>query len=207
MKKNKIFNSIDSLFSVIYYFAKLNLYFIFYTLRGGILLGLFPSFVSLCKIISIGDVKDTTISTRNEFKKNFKLFFYKANIVGAVLTFLFIVLIGNYLVLMSNQGGYSIYIVFSYLAILILYLSLIVWVFPLISSMEFSVKQYFKMALIVGITQFHYTFAVWVMILTTLYISLSFPAVLLFFTVSLLAFILVRFMNAMNHKIDSITMV
>lgn len=207
MKKNKLFNSLDSFFNIIYYFAKLNLYFILYTLRGGILLGLFPSFVSLYKIMSIGDINDTTISTRKEFKNNFKNYFYKANIVGAVLTFLFIVLTGNYLVLMSNQGDYSVYIVFAYLTILILYSSLTVWIFPLMSSMEFPVTHYFKMALVVGITQIHYTLAVWIMILTTLYISLSFPAVILFFTVSLIAFILVKFMNAMNHKIESITIV
>lgn len=205
MKQNRIFNGLDSFFNIIYYLAKLNIFFWAYTVRGCVVFGIFPSFAALIDVVGIGDIQEVSVRAKKEYKKSYKKHFSKANKLGAILSLSGLILFSNYLVLSSNQAVYSIFTVFGFFTLLILFFSLAVWVFPLINTSDLSVLKLLKLSAIIGVTQLHFTLAAWLSIFFISYLSLTFPALIVFFSFSLGAAVLAILLKGMTYKVEGVS--
>lgn len=204
MKQNRLFNSLDSFFNIIYYLAKLNLFFWAYTVRGCVVLGLFPSLAALIEVVSIGDIQEVSVRVKKAYKVSYKKHFYKANKLGALLTIIGLILFSNYLVMSSGQAEYSIFTLFGFFTILILFFILAVWAFPLIHVCDLSVRKLLKLSAIMGVTQLHVTVTAWISLFIVSYLSLAYPALIVFFSFSFSASIISALMRSMSGKVEGV---
>lgn len=204
MKQNRLFNGLDSFFNIIYYLAKLNLFFWAYTVRGCVVLGFFPSLTALIEVVSIGDIQEVSVRVKKAYKESYRKHFYRANKLGAVLIISGLILFSNYLVMSSGQAEYSVFTVFGFFTILILFFILAVWAIPLIHVCDLSLRKLLKLSAIMGVTQLHFTLAAWTSLFILSYLSLAFPAMIVFFTFSSAAFVLTALMRSMSAKVEGV---
>lgn len=205
MKQNRLFTGLDSFFNIIYYLAKLNIFFWAYTVRGCVIFGLFPSLAALIEVVSIGDIQEVSVRVKKAYKVSYKKHFYRANKLGAVLTLSGLILLSNYLVMSSGQAEYSIFTVFGFFTILILFFILAVWALPLLYTSDLSVRKLLKLSAIMGVTQLHFTIAAWLSIFLISYLSLTFPALIVFFSFSLGATVLTLLLKGMSYKVEGVS--
>ncbi|WP_455662061.1 hypothetical protein [Pradoshia sp.] len=66
--------------------------------------------------------------------------------------------------------------------------NLVIWSFPQLAHYNGKISNFFRNAIIIGFGRIHYTIAVMAYLFAVLYISLKFPGLLPFFTISAAAF-------------------
>src|SRR5699024_242985 len=189
MKHNKLSGILNTSFTWIYNLAAINLYFLILVFRGLIIMGYFPALLSVLRNIKKVINGKTDIISWKLFKEVYKEEFKEANIVGWIMVILGSVLYVNFKIIQLYKEKISIYIIFSYYVILLLYIVIGTWIFPILANYYDSLSSYFFNALVLGLTHLHVTIFFVVITFSIIYISLSFPALLLFFTTSVISFI------------------
>ncbi|WP_404330145.1 YesL family protein [Mesobacillus maritimus] len=184
MKSQQIVNTLDRIFTWITRLVVINVLWILYTLIGLIVGGIFPATVSVLKIFRKWIMGEDEFSIWGTFKQEYRKEFIKSNVVGWILTMAGVILYLNYLVIKSMGDTNIVFLVAFYLLILF-YLNLVIWSFPQLAHYNGKVKHFFKNAIILGFGRFHYTLAIMVYIFIVLYVSLKFPGILPFFTISI----------------------
>ncbi|MGN8645972.1 YesL family protein [Gracilibacillus sp. HCP3S3_G5_1] len=183
----QLVGSLDRFLKIVVKVALLNFLWILFTLIGFVVAGVFPATTA---IISVARkwIKDKELDeVFQTFKQAYKDEFVKANIIGLILTIMGAILYLNYHALLQLGDQIPVFVVFAYYFVIFLYSILVLWIFPLLSHYQSTIKQYFKNALIIGITKMPVTIAIGLTFFAVLYVSLSFPTMLLFCTVSLTA--------------------
>lgn len=183
----QLVNSLDRFLKILLKLSWLNILFILSTLAGAVILGFFPAVIASIHVGRKWITGKTEFSVYQLFKETYKKEFVKANVVGLILLFLAGVLFANYYAILLLRDQIPAFVVFSYYFVIILYGILAVWAFPLLSYYDTKIIQYFKNALIIGITKIPVTILMIVLIFIILYISLKLPSLLMFFTFSLIA--------------------
>lgn len=199
----QIVNSLDHLLKKLLQMAWLNFLWFLFTLLGLIIGGIFPATTSMITVARkwIQDGMDG--STYQTFKETYKETFKKSNLIGFYLAFITALLALNYYALLELGEQISVFIVFAYYFILIIFSCLLVWLFPLLSHYDAKIIQYFKSAVIIGLTKLPTTLAVMIFVLLIIYFSLMFPSLILFFSVSLIALSIAFFTDRVFVKIDN----
>lgn len=192
MKNNRFFNSLDFVFNYIYYFSKLNLYFWYYTIKGGVVFGFFPSFIALMKVSSYNDIKESEIIIKKKFSKEYKRLFWKANKVGAILAVITLIFYLNFITMSSGLVSYSIINVFAFYTILFLSISMSIWLIPIITIKDLSITYSIKHSFIFSIYYLHYTIMFLIILFIITYCSLRSPALILFFSFSIYSYIVMK---------------
>lgn len=184
MKSQQIVNSLDRIFTWITRLVVINLLWILYTLIGLIVGGVFPATVSVLKIFRKWIMGEGEFSIWRTFKQEYRSDFSKSNLVGWILTIAGIILYLNYAVIKS-MGDLNIVFYVAFYLVILFYMNLVIWSFPQLAHYNGKIKDVFKNSIILGFGRFHYTIAILVYIFIVLYISLSFPGILPFFTISI----------------------
>ena len=187
MNAQSIVNSLDRFFTWIMRFAAINALWILFTLKGLLLGGLFPATLSALKIFRKWRLGDFEFSIWTTFKQEYKREFVKSNIIGWILVMAGMILYLNYLAIQTMNSTHIVFHAAFYLVIFF-YLNLVIWSFPQLAHYDGKITHLFRNAIIIGFGRIHYTLAIMVYMFTMLYISLTFPGVLPFFTVSAIAF-------------------
>jgi len=184
MKSQQIVTTLDRIFTWITRLVVLNVLWFFYTLMGLIVGGIFPATLTVLKISRKWIMGEDQFPIWGTFKQEYRKEFVKSNLVGWILTIAGVILYLNYLVL-KGMGDMNIVFYVAFYLIILFYLNLVIWSFPQLAHYNGKVKHFFKNAIILGFGRFHYTIAIMVYIFIVLYISLRFPGVLPFFTISI----------------------
>jgi len=187
MNSQYIVNSLDKILRWILRLVLINVLWVFYTLLGLIAGGIFPATLSALKIFRKWILGDVDVPIRSTFKQEFRKDFKKANLVGWILTFAGLVLYVNYLAIRS-MGEINIVFLAAFYLLILFYVNLVIWSFPQLAHYNGSIKHFFKNAIIMGIGRFHYTIGIGLYLFIVLYISLRYPGMLPFFTISIAAF-------------------
>ncbi|QGH36567.1 DUF624 domain-containing protein [Gracilibacillus salitolerans] len=195
--------SLDRLLRIIVQVAWLNFLWILFTLLGLVVAGIFPATTATISVARKWVQKQEDISVFKAFKQSYKKEFIKSNIIGFILTAIAAVMFINYHALLQLGDQVPIIVVFAYYFVIFLYGILVIWIFPLLSHYQSSVKQYFKNALIIGITKMPTTILIGLIIFVILYMSLELPSMLLFCTVSLIGLSVAFFSMRVFKKIDN----
>lgn len=201
MKHKRIFGSVNNLFQWVYDLAVLNIYFIIFILRGFVLFGVFPAFVSLLHQCRVLFFENKDISIRENFKAVFKEEFKQANIVGWGLSIFGGVLYLNYKILQVVKHEVPYFMIFSFYTVIFIYIVIALWIFPLISYHHNSIKKHLFSALVLGITNIFNTILILSFTFLLVYGSLSFPAIILFFTGSAFSVLLLLFTKKVISEI------
>ena len=187
MNAQRIVNTLDKIFTWIMRLAAVNALWFLYTLKGLIVLGLFPATLSAMKIFRKWKLGDFDFPIWKTFKQEYQTEFGKSNTIGWILAMAGMVLYFNYLAIQS-MGSVSILSYVAFYLLIFFYLTLVIWSFPQLAHYDGRISHFFKNAIIIGFGRIHYTLAVTVYIFAVLYVSLKFPGLLPFFTMSALAF-------------------
>ncbi len=195
--------SLDRILKIILQVAWLNLLWILSTLIGLVVAGFFPATTAAISVARKWVQKKEDIAVYSAFKQAYKKEFIKSNIIGWILTAMATILFINYQALLQLGDQVPIIVVFAFYFVIFLYSILVIWIFPLLSHYQSSVKQYFKNALIIGIKRMPITILIGIIIFGILYMSLRLPTMLLFCTVSLISLSLAFFSMREFEKIDN----
>ncbi|WP_453991336.1 YesL family protein [Bacillus nitroreducens] len=187
MSSQNIVNSLDRLFTWITRLVVLNLLWIFYTIIGLVVGGIFPATLSVLKIFRKWIIGEEEVPLWSTFRQEYRRDFIKSNIIGWILTLSGMILFMNYLVIKSTEN-ISVLIPVAFYILIILYINVLIWSFPQLAHYNGEIKVFLKNAIILGFGKLHYTIAIIIYLFIVMYISLSFPGILPFFTVSIGAF-------------------
>ena len=128
----------------------LQAYFIFYSLRGGIVLGVFPSFMAIIDILSIKFYREDDEVLRYLFKKSYKENFKKSNQVGWTLLLSGVILFFDYYI---NKNFINNKVVGLILLILLIIYIILTSHMPItLLRFDLSFKNYFKQAMLIALS-------------------------------------------------------
>ncbi len=199
----QIVGSLDRFLRIILQVAWLNFLWIGFTIVGLVVGGIFPATTAAIVVARKWVQKKEVVSVFRTFKQAYKKEFVKSNIIGIILTVVGIILIVNYQILLQLGDQISIIAVFSYYFVIFLYGILVLWIFPLLSHYDSTIFQYFKNALIIGITKLPITILQGLIVFCILYFSLEVPSMLIFCTISLIMISVAYFSVKVFEKIDA----
>lgn len=199
-----IFSTTGRLFKVceaISRLAYVNLLWILFTLLGLGFFGFIPATVSLFAITRKWVMGETDISVFSTFWKVFRQEFFKSNLLGFSL---FVI-------------GYILYIDLAYLPIGgiltvlrwcliifgLLFLVVLLYIFPLYVHYEWQNRLYIKFALLIGASYPHFTLMMLIGIATLYYIMITIPGLIPFFSMSVLSYIIMWSTYQVFQKIEA----
>lgn len=128
----------------------LQAYFICYSLRGGIILGVFPSFMAIIDILSIKFYKKDDEVLRYLFKKSYKENFKKSNQVGWTLLLSGVILFFDYYINKNYINNKVVGLIL--LILLIIYIILASHMPITLLRFDLSFKNYFKQAMLIALS-------------------------------------------------------
>lgn len=202
MNGKEIVSSLDKMLGWVTRAVVLNLLWICYTLKGLVIGGVFPATAAALAVTRKWVMGDVDISIRKTFKNKYKQEFVTANILGWVLTLIGGVLYYNYQLLLNTKEEVWFIVPFSFYIIVFFYAIIVVWSFPLLSHFHNKWFEYMKIAFIIGLTKIHYTLAIGLSIVASVYLSLSFPGVIPFFSISVPSIMSIWFALQVFKKIS-----
>jgi|SRR5690625_147038 len=201
----QLVNSLDRFLKVILQMAWLNFLWFLFSFMGFLIGGIFPATTAIISVARKWTKEKEIHSTFQIFKKTYKKEFIKSNIIGLILTLIAAILFLNYYALRELGAKVPVYVVFSYYFVVFLYSVLLVWIFPLLSHYDTKIIQYFKNALIIGITKILSTVIIISVTFVIMYFSIKLPSMFLFCSISLIALTYAFFSGQVFAKIDEIT--
>lgn len=174
----------------IMHLAYWNLLWIGFTLLGAVILGVLPATVALYTIMRkhINDDKDVPSDFRL-FRKAYSTNFFRANGLGLLLFIGGGLLYTYFHNLHVIQDSYAIIFHILLYMLAIIYAMIMLFIFPAYVSYGNSVFQSIKNALIIGLSYPHYAILMAFILSVIFTLSLISSALLLFFGVSVLAYI------------------
>lgn len=192
--------SLDRLLRWIIKFFWLHVLIIGFSILGLFIAGLFPAIVAALSV-SKKWLDQEEFSIAKEFRKVYFQKFFKANLLGWVFALIGFVLYINYTVMVQMGDQLSVIVVFAYYFVIFVYMTVLAWAFPLYVHTKERLGTLIKNAFIMGVTFLPRTIGIFVGVFIILYISLSIPTMLLFFTGSLLALYIMFITHRVFEKI------
>lgn len=192
--------SLDRLLRWIIKVFWLHVLIIGFSILGLFIAGLFPAIVAALSV-SKKWLDQEEFSIAKEFRKVYFQEFFKANLLGWVFALIGFVLYINYTVMVQMGDQLSVIVVFAYYFVIFVYMTVLAWVFPLYVHTKERLGTLIKNAFIMGVTFLPRTIGIFVGVFIILYISLSIPTMLLFFTGSLLALYIMFITHRVFEKI------
>ncbi|WP_225743847.1 YesL family protein [Marinilactibacillus sp. Marseille-P9653] len=177
-KKTKL----DLTLTLIVNLCKLNILWIFFTILGVVVAGIYPATVAAL-IISRKWLltKDYTVSVK-EFYMHFKREFWSANRAGIVFTIAGLVLYLNYDIMSNAAISLPIIVPIAFYIVLFSFITTIIWFFPLYVHRDNTLLQQVRNAFILGVIKTPITLIQMISLFILFYFSLALPTMLIFFT-------------------------
>lgn len=176
--------------------AYINILWILFTVIGFIICGYMPATVALFTVIRKWIHKETDIPIFKTFLGSFKKEFKIANLFGIILLITGAILYVDlqYVGTVNDSPLYPILLGGLFLAGVI-YFILVLYIIPVYVHYNLSFWQYIKYAILIGLTNLHYSITM-VLILYGLYLlMMHIPGLFPFFSISTAAFIVMLSAN------------
>lgn len=186
----------------IYRLAYLNLLWLLFTLIGCIILGLGPATQAMYAIMRRWINGEDEFSVFHTFLSYYKADFKQANVIGLVLATVGIFILIDFNLLRSFEGVIRYVLLGSFTTVFILYVLVMLYVFPIAVHYKNTTLQHFKSALIIGVSFPIRTLIMCTSVISSLFICFLFPAVSFLFLGSGLCFITMFFSQHLFTKIS-----
>lgn len=182
--------------------AKLQFFWILYTLKGGILLGFFPStMIVMSYFLNKFNGQEPIYHLAPWFKKQFHLQLKQANKLGWTVIFLFTVLRLDLFI--SREWIHVTAIHFFLTALLFLLLGTSIYLFPSFLRYQLSFLQYFKQAFFLFLCSIPETIAIFVAIFLLTLVNVLLPILVVIALVPLFLLPITWFCYRSMKKIES----
>lgn len=190
------------IFEWIYRLAYLNLLWLLFTLVGFIIFGLGPSTLAMYSIMRKWINGEEGFSVFQSFLEYYKSGFKQANVIGLVLIIVGLFILVDIRFLGSFDGIARYVVLGSFTTVLILYLLVTLYIFPIVVHYENTTFQHFKSALIIGVSFPIRTLVMCGVVTSVLFICFVFPAVAFLYLGSGLCFVTMFFSNYLLKSIS-----
>lgn len=197
-----VMEKIDQVFRLISRFALLNLLWIGFSAIGLVVAGFFPATVTMFAVARKWVRGEQQTAVFRTFWSIYKQVFLKANIYGWVIALIGGILYINYRVMVAAGTDIPIIVVFSYLFLVLLYFLFIVTLLPVSVHFNGGAKEIIIKSFQFMIGRAHLALILLILVWTSLYLSLAFPTVLLFFTGSVLSYMMMWFFQRSLEKLE-----
>ncbi|QGH35982.1 DUF624 domain-containing protein [Gracilibacillus salitolerans] len=181
----------------------LNILWILFTMLGFIIFGIGPATTSVFAVVRKWIMSSDDVPIFRTFWKSYRSEFKHSNIISLLLTFIGVLLYIHYFYLTRVDGLILNIMMFGFLSMLIIYLLVLVFIFPVIAHFHLKLIQYIKYAVILSFSFPHISFFMFVAIIAHYLIIVMFPAYLPFFSVSTLSFSIMWLAKQAFSKINS----
>lgn len=181
--------------------AYLNILWIFFTILGVGIFGFIPATVALFAIVRKWVMRDTDVPIFTTFWKIFRQEFLKSSMLGGSLLLIGYILYIDFLYLPSD--GLFALVRFGLMLVALLYIIVLLYIFPLFVHYEWKNRLYIKYALVLGASHPHYTLLMIIGIGIVYYASVNIPGIIPFFSISLLAYIIMWTSYQVIRKIEA----
>lgn len=172
-------------------FAYVNILWIAFTIAGLGILGFFPATAAMFAVIRKWGQGYDDIKVFPTFLATYKKEFKKANIVGYILLLIGYLLTIEFQIL-RNHGDLA-YMIASYgvIALFVLYIIALLYVFPIFVHFDLSIKDYLKWPILIGVMHPIMTIFFAVVLYGLYMITIwTFPILIFLFGGSVIAYIL-----------------
>ncbi|WP_017797203.1 YesL family protein [Oceanobacillus kimchii] len=165
--------------------AYLNILWGLFTLLGLIVIGFTPATVAMFRVIRKWLKKETEIPIFETFWSTYKEEFLKSNIFTIIIVTIGLILLVD-LSFLGSITEHPIYpLLLSGLFLCgFIYLVLILYIFPLYVNYNLSRWLYIKYAILIGLTNLHYTITMMIVISGLYYLFMRIPGLIPFFSIS-----------------------
>lgn len=177
----------------------LQFYFFIYSLRGLIVLGIFPSFLASIKVL-ISKFYDKNPNTlQYEFTETYKKYFKISNIIGWIIAFFSSILIFDYNI---NQKFLENNLLRIILLVLMILTLIIISHLPItILRFDLEINVYFSQSLLIGLSSPFELISLLISLLLIEQIFLRYPILILLLGIPILA---IPFAYFSNRSVDKI---
>lgn len=202
-----VFNGLMGYFyricEIVFRLLYLNVLWIIFTLLGVGIFGFMPATVAAFTITRKWIEGEDDVPVFKLFWNSYKKDFLKTNILGFILIVLGYILYIDFVFLPTDQG------IFFFLRIVlimctILYLIVLLYIFPLYVYYKQKFRFYLKNALLLGISYPHFTFGLFVFILLWYYVLESVQILIPLFSVSVFVYVNMWFVNKVIKKVEEV---
>lgn len=169
--------------------AYLNFLWMLFSVLGLFIFGLMPATTAMFAVVRKWIMGEEDIPIFPTFWGTYRKDFFKTNILGVILFLIGYMLIMEFKILRLQEDSLYIMVSFSVLAILILYVIVLTYFFPIYVHFNLEITDYLKWPFIVGIVHPILTLFLIVGTLLLTYVTfMTIPALLFFFGGSAIAF-------------------
>ncbi|MGN7312619.1 YesL family protein [Alkalicoccobacillus gibsonii] len=173
--------------------AYLNLLWLGFTLAGLVLFTIFPATFAMFAVLRKWIMGESDLPVFKTFFSYLKQDFIRANLIGLVLVVIGFVLYVDLQFLLTFSGeGVVAYFYYPVLFVTLLVALGTLFVFPVYVHYELNIRQVFKTAFFLMAVNPLLSILMIVALGTTFYAMLSFPATVIFFGVSIPAYLVMR---------------
>lgn len=185
MNANGFTGSLNIILTWITRLALLNILWIIFSIKGLLVAGIFPSTIAALSISRKWQEGEKDIPIWKTFKKIYRKEFLSSNILGWAIALMGLLLYLNFLIISNTDEEISIFIIVAFYLLTFIYITMIIWAFPLLSHYNGSIVQHLRNAVVLGVVKIPYTLAILLLLFGISYLSLEFPGMIPFFTVSI----------------------
>lgn len=181
--------------------AYLNILWILFTLLGLGIFGIIPATVALFAVIRKWVMGDTDVPIFATFRKIYRKEFLKSTMLGGSLLLVGYILYVDFIYLPSD--GIFAVVRFGLMIVSLLFVIILLYIFPLFVHYEWKNRLYIKYALVLGASHPHYTLLMLIGIGVLYFVSVKIPGIIPFFSISLLAYIIMWTSYQVIQKIEA----
>ncbi|WP_416147496.1 YesL family protein [Salipaludibacillus sp. HK11] len=194
------------LFKITDWIAKLayvNLLWVGFTIMGGVVLGLFPATVALFFITRKWVLGEKPVSLVKSFFQAFREDFWKANAIGYSAGALGVFLFTDVFLASTLDNAFGFWLTFFFSVLFILFLTMVVFLFPLFVHVKESFYHYFKFAFLIGLSSLHYLLFIITGSALAIALFAMVPAAAIFFAASVFAMIITLFSMKAFDRVEN----
>ncbi|MBM7570361.1 YesL family protein [Aquibacillus albus] len=170
--------------------AYVNILWITFTLMGLILFGFSPATVALFSVTRKWIQGSTDIPVFKTFWKTYKQEFIKSNILGLILAVIGYVLYLDFQLVVQTPNSLLQLAYFPVMLIILIYLLMLLYVFPVFVHYEVNILHLLKNALLFTLMRPFNTITMAIGVIAVYFLMSVLPGLIPFFGISLLAYVL-----------------
>jgi len=191
--------------------AYLNILWMVYIAAAWFIFGFMPASAALFVVIRKVLKKESDIPIWRTFHTAYKQEFIKSNIAGLFLLLIGIIIILDYWLLQYAMGVMRGIMAGLLLLLSVFYITVLVFFFPVYVHYDLKLRDYFKYALLLGISHLHVAAVIFILTALTVFLLLYMPGLIPFFGGISLAYLwmtggvyIFRIMEERGRKILSV---
>ncbi|MEH7012700.1 YesL family protein [Neobacillus niacini] len=211
MESNRMMGKIFHFAEKVMRIAQFQLLWVVFSLCGGVVLGIMPATAGLYTVLRKWmQGNDEQQSYVKVYWAAFRKEFWKANVLGLILTIIGFLIYLNFSLIRLSQGvSYWLLLIFLFM-LSILFFILLLYIFPVYVHLETKFRRYFSLSILIGIAFPFHTLLMVIGYYVIYLLFINIPGLIPFFGISLFStlsmWVSMKVFNSMEQTKESDSM-